>query len=427
MISIPRPLRRSAPVIATALLALISTGCSQSHQAAVASAPYVQTAVAKDGDIIPSEQLAGVIAPFQNVAIESTLTEPTDAVNVQEGDFVHRGEVLAQLDTADLQAQLASFVAQAQSDHASTAHNQFAGSLSIAQGGDSLHSAQTSVTQAQENLKRDETDLGRYQTLLSNGFIPEQQVATQRTTVNDDIQTLRADVAAVAAAQSNVVANGPNLNAPGLQSSTIQSSIATEQVALADANQERVAIQKATITSPIDGVVVNRNLNPGEYPGTRQLFTLQQVNPIYAILHGSGSQIAQISTGAAATIISTDSTRSKRQGSVAGVLNQIVPGSTDFEVKVLLQNPGQRLRPGMAVTGSVRLPGVHGILVPSTAFTDDNHNALMVVRNGTVQTVPVAEVADDGTTSIVTGVNPGERVVSDGQTSVGDGEKVAVR
>jgi hypothetical protein len=44
-----------------------------------------------------------------------------------------------------------------------------------------------------------------------------------------------------------------------------------------------------------------------------------------------------------------------------------------------------------------------------------------------VQTVQVAEVADDGSTSIVTGVNPGERVVSDGQTSVGDGEKVAVR
>ncbi len=51
-------------------------------------------------------------------------------------------------------------------------------------------------------------------------------------------------------------------------------------------------IAKATITSPIDGVVVNRNINPGEYPGNREIFTLQQVDPIYAVLHASSEQVA---------------------------------------------------------------------------------------------------------------------------------------
>jgi len=41
--------------------------------------------------------------------------------------------------------------------------------------------------------------------------------------------------------------------------------------------------------------------------------------------------------------------------------------------------------------------------------------------------VHVAEISSDGTTSIITGVDPGTRVVNDGQTSVGDGEKVAIR
>ena len=401
--------------------------CGHAAQPVAAAAPYVQTSVASLGAIAPGEALAGVVAPYQNVAISSTLTEPADAVNVQEGDVVHRGEVLAQLDTADLEAALQSDVAQAQSDRASTTHNVFAGSLSIAQGVDGLQSAQTSALQAQANLTRDQTDLHRYQQLLRNGYIAEQQVAQQQTTVNDDAQTLRSNLAAVASARSNVTANGSNLAAPVLQSSTVQASQATEQVALANANQERVQIAKATIVSPIDGVVVNRNLNPGEYPGTRQLFTLQQVNPIYAILHGSGAQIAQIATGATATIVSTDAKRSQRTGMVAGVLNQIVPGSTDFQVKVVLQNPDSSLRPGMAVSGTVRLPGVHGIRVPQTAFTDDNHDALMVVQNGTVTTVHVAEIANDGSTSIVTGIEAGTRVVSNGQTSVGDGEKVAVR
>ena len=413
--------------VAAGTLAAALTACGGAKPAAISRAPFVQTTVASDGVIEPGAQLAGVIAPFQNVAIESTLTEPADAVNVQEGDTVHRGEVLAQLDTADLQAALQSDLAQAKSDRASTSHNVFSGTLSISQGVDTLQSAQTAVQQAQANLARDTTDLHRYQALLSNGFIAEQQVATQQTTVNDDAQTVRSDEAAVAAAQSNVVANGPSVAAPGLQSSTVQASQATEQVALAQANQERVAISKATITSPIDGVVVNRNLNPGEYPGTRQLFTLQQMNPIYAVLRGSGAQIARVAKGQRATIVSTDAGQSARTGVVSGVLNQIVPGSTDFQVMVVLQNPQGSLRPGMVVTGSVRLPGVHGIRVPETAFTDDNHDALMAVQNGTVKTLHVVEVASDGSTSIVTGVDPGTLVVNDGQTSVGDGEKVAVR
>jgi multidrug efflux pump subunit AcrA (membrane-fusion protein) len=420
--------RYSVQAAAALVLGTALAACGGAHPAAVAQAPYVETTVAAQGVIVPGEQLAGVIAPYQNVAISSTLTEPADAVNVAEGDVVHRGEVLAQLDTADLVAALQSELAQAQSDHAATSHNKFAGSLSIDQGVDSLRSAQTAVQQAQANLARDTTDLRRYQQLLQNGYIAEQQEAQQQTTVNDDAQTLRADQAAVASAASNVTANGSSLNASGLQSSTVQAAQATEQVALANANQERVQIAKATIVSPIDGVVVNRNLNPGEYPGTRQIFTLQQVNPIYAILRGSGQQIAQIANGAPATILSTDAKHSQRNGTVAGVLNQIVPGSTDFQVKVVLQNGDGTLRPGMAVSGSVRLPGVHGIRVPETAFTDDNHDALMTVQqDGTVKTVHVAEIADDGVTSIVTGVDPGVRVVSNGQTSIGDGEKVAVR
>ena len=70
---------------------------------------------------------------------------------------------------------------------------------------------------------------------------------------------------------------------------------------------------------------------------------------------------------------------------------------------------------------------MRGVRVPVTSFTDDNHDALMTVASGTVRTVKVAEVGDDGTTAIVTGVQSGARVITDGQTSVGDGEKVAVR
>jgi hypothetical protein len=82
----------------------------------------------------------------------------------------------------------------------------------------------------------------------------------------------------------------------------------------------------------------------------------------------------------------------------------------------------------MAVAGNIRLPAVSGVRVPVTAFTDDNHTQILSVEpDGTVKTVKVTEIAEDTTSAVVTGVQAGTRVIDDGQTSVGDGQKVAIR
>jgi hypothetical protein len=82
----------------------------------------------------------------------------------------------------------------------------------------------------------------------------------------------------------------------------------------------------------------------------------------------------------------------------------------------------------MAVVGHIDLPVARGVLVPTTAFTDDNHTQLLTVSaEGVVRTAGVREIADDNRSSVVTGIAPGTRVIRDGQTSVGDGQKVAIR
>jgi multidrug efflux system membrane fusion protein len=326
---------------------------------------------------------------------------------------------------------LQSDLAQANSDAANTTHTQYQGTLTIQQGDQSVQAAVAAVRQAQETEVKDALDLERYRQLAASGYIAEQQVTQQTALVRNDQQAIRSAQASLTSAQEAVAANG-TLGAggggTGLQASSVQQAQAAEQVALAQAEQVRTSIAKATIVSPIDGVVVNRNLNVGEYPGSRQLFTLQQTQPLYAVLRGSGAQIAKIATGAPATVLASDLGSAGRAGSVAGVLNQINPGSTDFVVKVLVQNGDGRLRPGMAVQGKIALPHVRGVQIPETAFTDDSHDGVMVVsRDGTVSTAHVSESADDGTNAIVAGIAPGTRVISDGQTSVGDGEKVAVR
>ena len=58
------------------------------------------------------------------------------------------------------------------------------------------------------------------------------------------------------------------------------------------------SIDKAIIKSPVDGVVVNRNLNPGQYPGSQTIFTVQQLDPVYAELNASSEDVFRIRRGA---------------------------------------------------------------------------------------------------------------------------------
>ena len=96
-------------------------------------------------------------------------------------------------------------------------------------------------------------------------------------------------------------------------------------------------ISKATIVSPINGVIVNRNLNPGEYPGTRQIFTLQQTNKVFAVLNGSGGQIVGVQTGSPVYIVSSDRATLHGTAAVSAVLDQLTPGSTNFVIKAVLR------------------------------------------------------------------------------------------
>ncbi len=395
------------------------------HKTPPPPTPFVTTAIVRIGAVQPSRRLAGIIAPYQNVAVQSTLSEPANSVNVQEGDVVHKGEVLAVLDTSDLEAQLRADEATANSNVATTSHAVYQGSLSIAQGADAMRAAAAAVNQAKANQDRDAAQLTRDQNLYNKGYVSLAQLQQDRATGRDDSATLENANSLLSSARSNVQANG-TLGSGGLQQSTVQQAQAQVAVAQAQAEQVQVQIAKATIVSPIDGVVVNRNFNPGEYPGTRQLFTLQQVDPVYAVLHGSGAEVANIQPGVRANVLVADlGNHATFTGTVVGVLNQINPGSTDFQVKVVVQNPFRRLRPGMAIVGTVPLPAVRGIVVPETAFTDDNHTAVMVVRSdGTLKTTTVTEIGGDTKDSIVTGIVSGTRILQDGQQSVGDGQTV---
>lgn len=369
------------------------SGCAK-KQAATAPPQPVQVTAATVRTVHPGLNLSGLIAPLQNVALSTELQEPADAVYVNEGDAVHRGQLLAKLNTADLSASLS----QAQAHLEQT---RYQATLALSQGNDQVVAAQAALDNARANLQRDEQ-------LLKQGYISIQTVEQQRT------DTTVAQTA-LAQAKENAQANGTK-NA-GLQQANIEQAAAAVQ-------QLQAQIAKAAITSPVDGIVVNRNLNPGEYPGTRQLFTLQQVSQVYAELNAYGAQIAGIRAGSRATLVAPAVPHRTFTGTVYSILSPSTPSTSGFVVKVVVPNGDGALRPGMNVTGNVGLPSQTGVTVPVTAFLDDTHQTVMTVDGDTAHIANVNEVIEDSHYAVVTGLPANAQVVTNGSTNVTDGQKV---
>ncbi|MDB5093141.1 MAG: efflux transporter, family, subunit [Candidatus Eremiobacteraeota bacterium] len=408
---------------ASLLVAALATGCGGKPPAQQASAAVVPVVAAQQGTVHPSTVLSGIIAPLQNVGITSSLVEPTDNVYVKEGDHVHRGELIALLDTADLRAQLAQFQATVSSNAARAAYQYDFAGLTIAQNSNVVNQARAAVRQFQQTLATDSQNLTRYAALLQKGYIAQQTYDAQATLVKNDQQSVRSAQVTLQNDLSQVSANGTTTT--GLQGSQVVSARATTAISQAQADQIRTMIVKAHIVSPIDGVVVNRNLNPGEFPGTRQIFTIQETDKVYAVLQGAASQVVTMVPNSSATITSSSLPGKQYTGRVEGVLNAINPGSSNFIVKVLLANSDGRLRPGTPVSGAAHLPSASGVMIPETAFLDTTNSTVQTVKGGVVQTLKVTEIAEDGKNAIVAGISTGVPIVINGQAGLSDGQTVA--
>ncbi len=354
--------------------------------------------------------LSGVVAPLQNVTISSTTQEPADAVYVNEGDYVHAGQTLAQLNTADLRASYNSAVRNAEDAASRVAQTRDQGTLNIEQGKSALVSAQSQPAQAQQALSLAQITLRRDQELYTQGYLTHQLLDNDTTVYRNDQQAVSSAQAAVQNAAATVRING---NASqGLQQESVASAIASAASARAQADQIAVQLAKTTITSPVDGVVVNRNLNPGQYPGSSVLFTVQQIDVVYAMLNGSSDQVFLIRRGVPADVTVGSLHRVHLRGAVEAVLGQAQPGGTNFIVKVRVPNPGRVLQSGMIVSAQIVLPYVSGTMIPATAFLDASHDAVRTQsRDGTSRVVTVRALAEDGTNSVVQGLPPNARVV----------------
>ena len=175
----------------------------------------------------------------------------------------------------------------------------------------------------------------------------------------------------------------------------------------------------AKIVSPIDGVVTDRPVYPGEMPAPgAPLLTVMNLSQVVARAHVSQEEATTMKVGDAATISAPGVTPAVK-GKVTLISPALDAGSTTVEVWVQAPNPKGQLKPGAGARVTVVTETVpHAIVIPTAALLTDDTGQTSVITLDTDNKPHKKKVqigirnSDD--TQVVSGLMGGERVVTVG-------------
>jgi HlyD family secretion protein len=210
-------------------------------------------------------------------------------------------------------------------------------------------------------------------------------------------------------------------NAYDMSQKQLDLKVAEGQLAAAKGKnaQVEVGLNYSKIVSPIDGVVTDRPIYPGEMASNSgPIITIMNLSQIVARAHIDQQQASQLKVGDAATI-SMPGQPGALKGKVSLVSPALDPSSTTVEVWVQAPNPGERLKPGSNVQVQMVAQAVpHAIVIPAESLLTGSDGSTSVIILDTdnkphKKKVKVG-IRDAGEVQVTEGLQGGERVVTVG-------------
>ncbi len=201
--------------------------------------------------------------------------------------------------------------------------------------------------------------------------------------------------------------------------------------------QAEVTISDMTIRAPFSGIVGIRNsslVNLGQYikPGAN-IIPLYSINPIYIDFTMPQNDLHSLKVNQKVKI-ELDSYNKIFYGRIKTISIDVNTVSRNITARVIVDNQGMYLRPGMFVTGRVLLPLIHNVVtVPVTAITYNPYGdfVYVVVKKNGVNIVKTDYVKTgeerNGVVVILKGLKAGEKVVTAGQIKLRNGIPVAIK
>jgi HlyD family secretion protein len=354
----------------------------------------------------------GILYPITQSAVVPKISAPVREFHVNRGDHVRKGQLLAVLENNDLSAASAEnqgLIKQAEAVYKNTT----AASLP-----EELEKARLDVQAGKTELDAAERVLESRKELLHEGAI------ARRSVDESNLAFVQAK------AQYELAVR--HLEALEKVGSQTQVSNVEGQVEAARARhlEAEAQLQYSRITSPIDGVVADRPLYPGEManPGA-PLLLVMDVSRVVARANVPTGQLRFVRLGCAASVTSRNGT--VHEGKVTVVSPAVDANSTTAEVWVTVDNPGGRLRPGETVGVSIVAEKIeNATVVPAAAILPSREGAEIVIVVGSdlvahERTVSIGVRTAD-VVQILEGVKLGEKVVTEGALGVEDKAKVRV-
>jgi multidrug efflux pump subunit AcrA (membrane-fusion protein) len=173
------------------------------------------------------------------------------------------------------------------------------------------------------------------------------------------------------------------------------------------------------IRSPIDGVVIARNVSVGQVVDTGFVaFDISNLATIWVTAAVNQQDLSLVRQGAAADVVATGFPDQVFHGRVAMIGDTLNPETRTIPVRIVVPNPGTKLRPGMFVSARIAGPATRdAVFVPESAL--QNINGMPVVFLTADGVGFQARTVDVGTRSmgkaeIVDGLKPGDRIVVNG-------------
>ncbi len=312
----------------------------------------------------------GAVLSLHSVMIRPQIDGILTQLLVKEGQSVKAGDLLAILDDRSIQA--------------------------------SLDQANAQLGQNQAQLRVAQIDLKRYQLLSVDNGISKQTLDQQQALVNQLKATARGNQAAIAAA--------------------------------------KVQLSYTHIHSPVTGRVGIRAVDPGNFlrvSDAQGLFSVTQIDPIAVEFSLPQQQLPTLhdlleaKTPALVKAFIGDSEHSITplgEGRLSLIDNQVSATTGTIKVKAQFDNPQHTLWPGQLVNVELQT-GVeqNALVVPPSVVQRglDNYFVYRVKGDG-VESVPVRMVYQDTDLNIISGVNGGDTLVSDGQSRLKPGSRIEV-
>ena len=386
--------------------------CSPREQEATPEVS-VQIAPAKVGDISQVVTAEAVVFPLEQAVVTPKITSTIKSFQVQRGARVRKGQVLAVLESSDLSAAAIQSKGEYEQAEASYVTSTAAGLP------EQIQKAELDADSAKSALDAQQKIYDSRKELFGEGALPRRDLdAAQVALVQARGQYQQAkkaldDLHRVGKEQALKTAGG-------------QLSAAKGKLLSAEAQ-----LSYSEIRSPIDGVVTDRPLFPGELASANQpLLTVMNTSHLIAKSHIAQSQAVTLKVGdpAAIQIAGLEGTVPARVSIVSPALD---PGSTTIEVWVETSKPPAELKPGMAVQVSITAAtATNAILVPKASVLESPEAGSFVMlagKDGLAHQTPV-QLGLRGAveTQIIKGVSAGNSVIVSGAYGLPDKTKIKI-